>query len=148
MRSPVAVLASSCEFAQARTPQQLWQLALHGRQCFRRLPPERLPVADYLRAQDDADGIYPIEAALLEGYEFDRQRFLVPQSSYAATDVAHWLALDVADRALAQLPSDWRQDEPLKDRTAVIVSWAWPARPTMRWCCVWPPSQRGSRAGR
>ncbi len=122
MPAPIAVVAAACEFPDARSPQELWQLALHGRQCFRRLPPERLPVADYLREPDDADSIYPIEAALLEGYAFDRQRFLVPQSSYAATDIAHWLALDVADRALAQLPSDWRQDELLKDRTAVIVA--------------------------
>ncbi len=122
MRAPIAVVAAACEFPDAATPQALWQLALHGRQCFRRLPPERMPLADYLRDDGAADGLYPIEAALLEAYEFDRHRFVVPQSSYRATDMAHWLALDVADRALAQLPSDWAGDQALKDRFAVIVA--------------------------
>lgn len=122
MRSPVAVLASSCEFAQARTPQQLWQLALHGRQCFRRLPPQRLPMARYLRGDDDPDGLYPIEAALIEGYAFDRERFLVPLSAFEGTDLTHWLALDLADRALAELPVGWADDQALKDRCAVVVA--------------------------
>ena len=122
MRSPVAVLASSCEFAQARTPQQLWQLALHGRQCFRRLPPQRLPMARYLRGDDDPDGLYPIEAALIEGYAFDRERFLVPLSAFEGTDLTHWLALDLADRALAELPVGWTDDQALKDRCAVVVA--------------------------
>ncbi len=122
MRSPVAVLASSCEFAQARTPQQLWQLALHGRQCFRRLPPQRLPMARYLRGEDDPDGLYPIEAALIEGYAFDRERFLVPLSAFEGTDLTHWLALDLADRALAELPVGWADDQALKDRCAVVVA--------------------------
>ena len=38
---------------------------------------------------------------LLEGYEFDRVRFRVAGSTYRAADPAHWLALDVADQALA-----------------------------------------------
>ncbi len=122
MSLPVAVVASSCEFAQARTPQQLWQLALHGRQCFRRLPPERLPMARYLRGDDDPDGLYPIEAGLLEGYAFERQRFLVPLSTYQDTDLTHWLALDLADRALAELPAGWAADAALKDRCAVVVA--------------------------
>ena len=122
MPLPIAIVAAACEFADARTPQALWQLALHGRQCFRRFPPERLPLSDYFRGEDDPDGIYPIEAALIEGYTFDRSRFVVPRSSFVATDMAHWLALDVADRALALLPADWHADDALKDRMAVIVA--------------------------
>ena len=122
MRVPIAVVAAACEFPDARTPRELWQAVLHGRQCFRRFPPERLPLGDYFRGEDDPDGIYPIEAALIEGYDFDRSRFVVPKSSFSGTDMAHWMALDVADRALAFLPSDWGADDALKDRMAVIVA--------------------------
>ena len=122
MSLPIAVVAAACEFPDARTPQELWQLTLHGRQCFRRFPPERLRLSDYSGGADDPDSIYPIEAALIEGYAFDRSRFVVPKSSFVATDMAHWLALDVADRALAYLPADWRADDALKDRMAVIVA--------------------------
>ena len=122
MPAPIAVVAAACEFPDARTPQELWNLALHGRQCFRRFPRERLALTDYARDDDDPDGIYAIEAALIEGYAFDRSRFVVPMSSYAATDMAHWMALDVADRALASLPEGWSGDDALKDRMAVIVA--------------------------
>ena len=88
MAVPIAVVAAACEFPDASTPQALWQLVLHGRQCFRRFPPERLPLGDYFRGEDDPDGIYPIEAALIEGYAFDRSRFMVPRSSFAAPDIS------------------------------------------------------------
>ena len=88
MPLPIAVVAAACEFAEARTPQELWQGVLHGRQCFRRFPPERLPLSDYFRGEDDPDGIYPIEAAMIAGYTFDRSRFVVPRSSFVATDMS------------------------------------------------------------
>src|SRR5262249_21157057 len=37
----------------------------------------------------------------IEGYEFDRVAFRVVGSTYRSADLAHWLALDVASRALA-----------------------------------------------
>lgn len=122
MPAPIAVVAAACEFPDARTPRELWNLALHGRQCFRRFPRERLALTDYARGDDDPDGVYAIEAALIEGYAFDRSRFVVPMSSFAATDMAHWMALDVADRALASLPDGWSGDDALRDRMAVIVA--------------------------
>ena len=42
----------------------------------------------------------PCQAAVIEGYEFDRVRFRVSGSTFRSADLAHWLALDVADRAL------------------------------------------------
>lgn len=122
MPVPIAVVAAACEFPGARTPDELWQIALHGRWCFRRLPPQRLALSDYAGAEGDPDSIYPIEAGLIEGYRFDRSRFKVPRASYAVTDMAHWLALDVADRALSQLPSQWRDQQDRKDRMAVVVA--------------------------
>lgn len=117
----IAVVAAACEYPEARTPHELWQVALHSRQCFRRFPSERLAIVDYHRGNNDPDGIYPIEAALIEGYTFDRERFLIPRSLFQGTDMAHWMALDVASRAI--LPLNGLLENPdLRDRTAVIVA--------------------------
>ncbi|MEJ2410610.1 MAG: SDR family NAD(P)-dependent oxidoreductase, partial [Novosphingobium sp.] len=80
----------------------LWQAVLAQRRAFRRMPAERLNLADYDEAHGDpADSIYPVEAAVLENYVFDRARHLVPASTFASADLTHWLALDVATEALA-----------------------------------------------
>ena len=116
----VAVVAAACEFPDARTLRELWATVLHGRRSFRRIPAERLIVDDYVRAATGPDSIYPIEAALLEGYRFDRERFRVPESAFERTDMAHWLALDVATRALSDLDPAGMAAE--RDTTAVIVA--------------------------
>ncbi len=115
---PVAIVAATCEFPDAAHPAALWELSLARRRCFRRLPPERLRLDEYAReAGDNPDGIYAIEAALLEGYHFDRALHRVPQSSFQVTDMAHWLALDVAGRLIRQVGGTG-----LGDDTAVIVA--------------------------
>lgn len=114
----VAVVAAACEYSESASPAQLWQTVLHGRRCFREIPPSRLRLADY--GGDGPDSIYPIEAALLENYHFDRARFSIPLSLYERTDLSHWLALDVASRALDSLQIAKATE--LADRTAVIVA--------------------------
>ena len=47
------------------------------------------------------DTTYATQAAVIEGYEFDRVAFRVVGSTFRAADLAHWLALDIASRALA-----------------------------------------------
>ena len=116
----VGIVAAACEFPEGRTPQELWLTALHGRRCFRRIPPQRLALDDYAGDEFDPDSVYPIEAALLEGYRFDRERFRVPKASFDRTDLSHWLALDVASRALASLSAVSLAGE--RDTTAVIVA--------------------------
>src|SRR5436305_238995 len=97
----IAIVGLACIYPDARTPIELWENALAQRRAFRRLPPERLRVEDYWSAdRGAADRAYAAEAAVIEGYEFDRIGFRVAGESYRATDLAHWLALDVASRAL------------------------------------------------
>ncbi|HEV8628913.1 MAG TPA: type I polyketide synthase, partial [Thermoanaerobaculia bacterium] len=100
-RQGIAVVGMACRYPGARAPQELWENVLAGRREFRRLPPERLRLEDYLADPVDPDGIYSTEAALLEGWEFDRVRFQVSGSLFRAADLAHWLALEVAAQALA-----------------------------------------------
>src|SRR5438270_5565689 len=59
-------------------------------------------VDDYLSPDPKTpDCTYAAEASVIEGYEFDRVAFRVVGSTYRSADLAHWLALDVASRALA-----------------------------------------------
>ncbi len=58
------------------------------------MPPERLRIEDYWSADPaDADRTYAVEAALIEGYEFDRVGFRVAGPSFRAADRRtgwHW----------------------------------------------------------
>ncbi len=102
MMSPsIALVGLSCVYPDARSPAELWENVLAGRRAFRELPPERIRVEDYWSAdRGAADRTYAVQAALIEGYEFDRVGFRVSGESFRAADLAHWLALDVAARAL------------------------------------------------
>lgn len=100
MSAEIAVVGMACRYADAASPQELWETVVAQRQAFRRLPPERLRLEDYLGDPADPDAIYSTRAAVLEGWAFDRVRFRVGGDAYRAADVAHWLALEVAADAL------------------------------------------------
>ncbi|MCO5998076.1 polyketide synthase family protein [Actinoallomurus rhizosphaericola] len=102
MGQRIAIIGLACEYPDASSPAQLWENVLAQRRAFRRLPDERLSRADYYWPDPDAgDRFYTDMAAVIEGYEFDRVGFRVGGSTYRSTDLTHWLALDVASRALA-----------------------------------------------
>jgi enediyne polyketide synthase len=78
-------------------------------------------VEDYLSMDRSVpDTIYSSEAAVLEGYDFDRVAFRVSGPSFRAADLAHWLALDVSHRALADAGFARGQGLP-RDTTAVLI---------------------------
>jgi enediyne polyketide synthase len=98
----IAIVGMSCLYPEARTPFELWENVLAQRRAFRRLPSERLRAEDYFDADPQApDKTYAAQAAVIEGYEFDRVAFRVVGSTYRSADLAHWLALDISSRALA-----------------------------------------------
>jgi enediyne polyketide synthase len=102
MTPAIAIVGMACRYPDARSPVELWENALAKRRAFRRIPPERLSAGDYYSPDREApDRTYCLKAALIENYEFDRGRFNISGSTYRTTDLAHWLALDVADQALA-----------------------------------------------
>lgn len=117
--SRIAVVGLACRYPGADSPTELWENVLAQRQAFRPLPPERLP-PEYFSADPEApDLTYCREAALLEGWEFDRSRFGISENTYEATDPAHWLALEVAHEALeAGFPKGTGLP---RERTGVIV---------------------------
>ena len=98
----ISVVGMACRYADADSPAALWETAVSQRRAFRRLPAERLRLADYHSADRAAcDYIYSQQAAVLEGFEFDRVGFRVAGRTFRVTDTSHWLALDIASRALA-----------------------------------------------
>src|SRR5438034_1206294 len=101
MSTPIAIVGMSCVYPDARSPVELWENVLAQRRAFRQMPSERMRLEDYLSScPKKSDCTYVAEASVIEGYEFDRVAFRVVGSTYRSTDLAHWLALDVASRAL------------------------------------------------
>ncbi|HBB89893.1 MAG TPA: beta keto-acyl synthase [Blastocatellia bacterium] len=101
MTASIAIVGMACVYPDARTPGELWQNVLSQRRAFRRMPDERLRLADYLSTDRTAtDSFYSADVAVIEGYEFDRLRFRVAGTTFRSADLAHWLALDVAAQTI------------------------------------------------
>ena len=118
---PLAVVGLACRFPDADDPAALLDVVLTARRTFRRLPPGRIDLAEYY--QPDlaiSDATYSTRAAVLEGWKFESTAFGIDQHAYIAADLAHWLALETAARALsaAGLPSGNGLN---RDRTGVII---------------------------
>ncbi len=60
-----------------------------------------------------------VPAGLLTGWRFDPARFRIPRAAFQATDLAHWLALDVAADAIEAAGGVAVLD---RERTAVIAA--------------------------
>lgn len=118
----IAVVGMACRYPDARSPQELWENAIAGRRAFRRLPDVRMNADDYFDADPAApDRFYARNAAVIEGYEFDRVGYKVAGSTYRSTDLAHWLALETAATALADAGFPAGEGLP---RSARASSWA------------------------
>lgn len=115
-----AIVSLSCRYPDAATPEALWQNVLEGRRSFRSIPSERIDLARYAAAVvGEADSITEIKAGLLTDWQFDCDRFRIPQTAFAAADLSHWLALEVAADAIATVGG---LDALNRDRTAVVVA--------------------------
>lgn len=121
MTPAVAIVGMACRYPDARSPDDLWDNVLAQRQAFRRIPSERLRLDDYLSTDRSApDRTYSVNAALIENYEFDRVRFRVVGTTFRSADLAHWVALDIADRALTDGGFINSEDLP-REATGVFV---------------------------
>src|ERR1051325_7811581 len=101
VKDAIAVVGMACVYPDANSPAELWENALAQRRSFRRLPPERLRIENFFSEDRDAeDSTYATQAAVIADYHFDRDKFCIAESTYGSTDLTHWLALDVATRAL------------------------------------------------
>ena len=121
MTPRIAIVGMACRYPDADTPDELLQAAVSGRRAFRALPAGRLNLEDYAPGFDgDPDGIVPVHAALLKNYRFDAAAYRIPTATLGVTDLAHWLALDVASEALADAGFGGGAGLPGDAATAVI----------------------------
>jgi enediyne polyketide synthase len=98
----IAIVGIGLRYPDADSTEDLWENILAGRRAFRRLPDQRMNSADYYSPDQDApDRFYTSKAAVLRDFEFDRVKYKIAGSTFRATDMTHWLALDVAATALA-----------------------------------------------
>lgn len=100
--TPVAVVGIGCWYPGAKGPRQLWENVLARRREFRRIPDVRFPLQEYYDPDPEAvDKTYAQRAAVIDGFVFDWAKKRIPQHTYICTDIAQWLALEVAGFALA-----------------------------------------------
>ena len=121
MTASISIVGIACCYPDARNPAELWENVVAQRRAFRRMPDERLRLADYLSSKRETpDALYSTNAALIKGYEFDRTAFRVAGSTFRSADMAHWLALDVAAQVLDDAGFPEAEGLP-RDETGVFV---------------------------
>ncbi|MFR9753661.1 SDR family NAD(P)-dependent oxidoreductase [Nocardia sp. 004] len=117
----IAIVGMGCVYPDATDPRQLWENSVSGRRAFRSIPDVRTSLADYYSADPATpDTFYADNAAVLADYAFNRMAFKIAGSTYHSTDLTHWLALDVASRALADAGFENGEGLP-RERTGVVV---------------------------
>lgn len=116
----VAIIGIGCWYPDAPTPSRLWENVLARRRAFRRMPKERLPL-DWYHDPDSRtpDKTYGRNASLIDGFRFDWIGRRIPKQTFESTDIAHWLALEVALQALDD--AGYGKDTLPRERTGVIV---------------------------
>ena len=116
----IVLLAMACRLPDANTPGELWANVVEGRRSFRAFPKERLDLSRYdVDVIGESDSITPIRAALLTNWRIDRNAFRIPNKTFQATDLTHWLALELAAEAFSAIGGLGRID---RARTAVVVA--------------------------
>ncbi|HEX6096003.1 MAG TPA: beta-ketoacyl synthase N-terminal-like domain-containing protein [Thermoanaerobaculia bacterium] len=101
MSDSIAIVGAACRYPDAASPRELWENVLAKRQAFRRMPSERLPLEDYWSSDPSMpDRTYSQQAAVITDWAFDRAKYRVSRSTFESADLAHWLALEIADLAL------------------------------------------------
>ena len=118
--SPIAVIGLACWYPDARTPLQLWENILGRRRQFRCFPDCRMPMADYYHPDPKVpDKTYGTRGAFIDGFTFDWVARRIPLSTFRSTDIAHWLALEVALQAI--FDAGYSKENIAGERTGVIV---------------------------
>lgn len=97
----IAIIGMACWYPGARNLIQNWENILAKRRQYRRILDKRLPLSDYYDPKKSTpDKTYGKYACYIDGFEFDWIGRRVPKSAFDSTDIVHWLALDVATKAI------------------------------------------------
>lgn len=116
----IAIVGMDCWYPGAESLVEFWENILAKRQQFRRMPDQRLPLQTYHSPDKSVpDKTYGTEAAVIDGFLFDWKDRRIPKKVVDATDIVHWLALEVAVKALENARLDLATLQRL--RTGVIL---------------------------
>ncbi len=119
-KTSIAIIGLGCWLPGASTARQLWENVLSRRQEFRRMPDVRTPLSDYFDPEGkDPDRYYQSKVAVIDGFDFDRASYRIPENTYVRTDMCQWLALEIANRALED--AGITKASAPRDRTGVFV---------------------------
>ncbi|MEN8262910.1 MAG: type I polyketide synthase, partial [Nitrospirota bacterium] len=116
----IAITGMACQYPGAKDLRNFWENILAKRRQFRPFPDIRLPLSDYYDPDPDTpDKTYCNKAALIDGFKFDWAGHRIPKSTIDSTDIAHWLALEVAIRSLKDAGFN-RENVPI-EKSGVIL---------------------------
>ena len=121
MKCPIAIVGMACRYPDADDVQQLFENSLAQRRSFRVIPEERLAAQYFDESGRSRDRAYARQAAVIGGFDFDRERFRVSRASYEATDLTHWLALTVANEAIDDIRFRRQGIHATRDTVRVVV---------------------------
>jgi len=120
VRNPIAVIGMACFYPGAPDLRHFWENILARRRAFRRIPNQRLPLAEYYDPDPATqDKTYATQSAVIDGFEFDWIAHGIPKPVVESTDISHWIALEISLRALQDAGYS-RYNMP-SDRSGVIV---------------------------
>ncbi|MDD5276970.1 MAG: SDR family NAD(P)-dependent oxidoreductase [Methylovulum sp.] len=116
----IAIVGIGCRYPGASNPKELWENVVGRRQQFRKFLDQRLPISEYCDKDPLVkDKIYATQASYIDGFTFDWANWRIPKQSFESTDIAQWLALDVAKNAVED--AGYSRISAPKDRTGVVV---------------------------
>ena len=113
-------MGMACYYPGASNVLELWENILARRVQFRRILDQRLPLSEYYDSNPKApEKTYLTKAAFLENFEFDWERLRIPKKTVESTDIAHWLAMDIALKTFED--AGYRTHDIPLENTSVIV---------------------------
>lgn len=113
----IAVIGIGCRYPGANSATELYENVLSGRRGFRVMPAERWAMDGYYSPdKKNPDTTYCKKAAVIDGFTFNPAEFRIPRSTFLATDVAQWMALQVAMEALQDAGID-----PTHNKTTGVI---------------------------
>ena len=118
--SDIAVIGIGCYYPGASSVRELWENIVSRRVQFRRMLDQRLPLSDYYSEDPKfPDTTYLTKAAFIENFQFDWGKLRIPKKTVESTDIAHWLALDIALKTFED--AGYKLSEIPLQNTGVIV---------------------------
>jgi acyl transferase domain-containing protein len=117
---PIAVIGMGCHYPGSHELSEFWENIIARRCQFREFPDQRLPLKDYYSSDPTTpDKTYGNRGAFIDGFEFDWLKRRVPKKTVDATDIVHWLALEVANKSLEN--AGYSRDNVPTEKTGVIL---------------------------